>query len=65
MVAIQVSKLKPRKLSFQWRKLCIKIPPVEKVMPFLVKPRRLDPTGMMPNFNQSYLPHPDLVLRDS
>ena len=40
MVAIQVSKLKPRKLDFQWRKPCIKIPSVENVMLFLVKPRR-------------------------
>ena len=60
-----VSKLKLQKLAFQWRKPCIKIPSVQKVMPILVKPRRFDPTGMIPNFTQSYLPHPDMALRDS
>ena len=43
-----VSKLKPRKLAFQWRKPCIKIPPVQKVMPFSVKPRRFGPTRLQP-----------------
>ena len=58
-------RMKPKKLAFQFRKPCIKIPPVQKVMPVLVKPRRFGPTGVMPYFNQPYLPRLELALGDS
>ena len=51
--------MNPLKLSFQCRKPCVKIPPVQKVMPVLVKPRKFGQYELQPTIS----PPPRLVLK--